>query len=170
MKFLVVLFDPGCRFCVAAKAWLKNQEAYVPLTFVPVGSEIAEAQFPELKTEDLLQSLTVVSDEGGVYQGTDAYIMVLYALKSTREWASYLARPRLKPYAHKAFEMITQNRHRLGHWLGQDGEKALVETLRHRREPVCSASGLRAVSVKLSPSCSEDAPLSPRMGYKPRTL
>ena len=112
-KALYVLFDQECALCQRCRRWLMRQEAYIELRFIPLQSPEVALRFPGLREWpdlDLREKLVVISDEGLVYQGQDAWIMCLYALKHYREWAQRLAHPALQPFARRVCQTISRNR------------------------------------------------------------
>ena len=87
-KALYVLFDQECALCQRCRQWLMRQEAFIELRFIPLQSPEVARRFPGLREWpdlDLREKLVVISDEGPVYQGQNAWIMCLYALKHYRE-------------------------------------------------------------------------------------
>jgi len=112
MNELTILYDANCEFCRRVAAWLGREPAYLRLRFVAQQSEQAERLFPGVLDPRAPVELVVVSDEGGVYRDTNAYLMCLYALRRYRSWSFRLASPALKPLARNAFEMLS--RHRAG--------------------------------------------------------
>lgn len=54
--------------------------------------------------------LIVISDEGGVYRGGQAFIICLYALENYREISEDLATPAMLPWARRGFELLSKNR------------------------------------------------------------
>jgi predicted DCC family thiol-disulfide oxidoreductase YuxK len=125
----MVLYDAGCGFCVRCRRWLQMQRALVPLEFIPAATPEARSRFPRLRHPDPPEELVIVDDEGGVYRGADAWIIVLYALEEYREWSLRLARPVLRPLARAAFEWLSRNRKGLSRQLGLASEAHVVETL-----------------------------------------
>jgi len=92
VRGLAVLYDRHCPLCRRIKDWLLDEPTYFPLELVPAGSLEAEVRWPHLDPFETLAELTAVDDEGGVYRGEDAYLLVLYALVDYRAWALSLAR------------------------------------------------------------------------------
>ncbi len=110
MRNLFVLFDPNCGFCRRCKVWLQSQRQIIPLTFLEANSDDARRFFPALNHVQTLGELTVVSDSGGVYHGTKAWLICLWALNEYRGWSNTLASPELMPVAQKFITMISNNR------------------------------------------------------------
>lgn len=113
MRELTVLFDPQCGLCRRAQAWLISKPKYVELVFVPASSDEARRRYPQLDHSLTLADLTVISDQGAVYNGPKAWLMCLWALREYREWALRLSSPELLPTAKRVISMISQNRYQL---------------------------------------------------------
>jgi predicted DCC family thiol-disulfide oxidoreductase YuxK len=111
---LTVLYDERCNLCQRARRWLDRQPKYVPLDFVPAGSEEARRRFPGLDHAATLMDLTVVAAGGEVYRGAKAWVMCLWALKEHRETALRLAAPQLMPIARQTIDWLSRNRFRIG--------------------------------------------------------
>jgi predicted DCC family thiol-disulfide oxidoreductase YuxK len=138
MRRLYILYDPRCGLCSWARRWLARQPAYLELTFIPAGSELAVQLFPGLTRPGEAEELVVISDDGGVYRDSSAWIMSLYALEGHREWALRLAHPLLLPLARQAFSLISRERRRISRWLDLASEVEIAETLRRVNEPACA--------------------------------
>jgi predicted DCC family thiol-disulfide oxidoreductase YuxK len=141
MQRLFILYDARCGLCSWARRWLARQPAYLEMTFVPAGSEMALRLFPGLRHGDQVEELVVISDDGAVYRDSRAWIMCLYALEDYREWAIRLAHPVLAPLARQAFALISRQRRRISHWLELASEAEIAETLRHVEAPACTIGG-----------------------------
>src|SRR5262245_5538721 len=138
MNKLTVLYDANCGFCVRCRWWLINQPKYVEMDFCPAGSPEALERFPELAAAGTVDELLVVDDEGGVYRGTQAWLMCLWALVEYRETADWLSQPALMPLARGAFAMVSSNRKTLSGWLGLEPETQMLEELRQAEPPRCA--------------------------------
>lgn len=110
IRNLFVLFDGNCQMCRYCKDWLKTQRQVVALTFIEAGTLDARKLFPDLDHQKTLAELTVVADDGCFYQGTKAWLLVLWALADYRSWARTLASPEMMPIARKFITMISSNR------------------------------------------------------------
>ncbi len=120
MKRLYVLYDQDCALCLRCGRWLMRQRAYIELSFIPLQSPEIARRFPGLREWpqlDLCEKLVVISDEGAVYQGQNAWIMCLYALRDYREWAQRLAHPALFPFARRVCELVSSRRYVLSRFL-----------------------------------------------------
>lgn len=87
VQSLTVLFDPNCRVCRASKAWLDHHRKVVPLRLLPVGGREAVRMFPALDMDECSKEITVITDQGFVYRGDDAFVMCLWAVRRTRSLA-----------------------------------------------------------------------------------
>jgi predicted DCC family thiol-disulfide oxidoreductase YuxK len=115
---LTVLYDPTCGLCRRAHEWLAEQQKLVEMVFVPVKSEEARRRFPQLNHNLTTRDLTVISDQGAVYFGPKAWLMVLWALCQYREWAYRLASPQLLPTTRRVVSLISQNRYHISRAAG----------------------------------------------------
>jgi len=141
MRRLYVLYDARCGLCSWARRWVKGQPAFLELVFLASDSVEAKRRFPGLAGSD---ELVVVSDEGGIYRGGDAWIMCLYALEDYREWSLRLALPAYQPMARQAFALVSRSRASVTRWLGLLPDAELADTLARVEAPACevAASGL----------------------------
>jgi predicted DCC family thiol-disulfide oxidoreductase YuxK len=119
MLSLTVLYDPECGLCRRAHEWLAEQSKIVELNFVPCASEEARKRYPQLNHDLTKKDLTVVGDENGaVYFGPKAWLMVLWALARYRDWSYRLATPELLPTTKRVVSLISQNRYQIGRAAG----------------------------------------------------
>jgi predicted DCC family thiol-disulfide oxidoreductase YuxK len=130
VRTLTVLYDARCGLCSNARGWLVGQRQLVPLQMVAAGSEEARRRFPTLAAEEPAE-LVVVSDEGDVYRGSNAWIVCLWALEPYRDWSFRLARPMLLPLARHAFEWVSTRRHSLSRALRLMSDQELVREVSH---------------------------------------
>ena len=110
---LTVLYDPDCGLCRRVHEWLVDQPKLVELHLVPIKSGEARRRFPELNHELTASDLTVISDQGAVYFGPKAWLMVLWALSGYREWSYRLASPELLPTTKRVVSLISRNRYQI---------------------------------------------------------
>jgi len=113
MRELTVLYDPNCGLCKRAQAWLMSKPKYLELVFVPATSDEARYRYPQLNHAMTLTDLTVISDQGAVYFGSKAWLMVLWALCRYREWSYRLATPELLPTTRRVVSLISEHRYQL---------------------------------------------------------
>ena len=118
MSTLTVLYDPHCGLCRRVHEWLEEQPKLVPLLLIPVKSDEALSRFPMLDHEPTANDLTVISDEGAVYFGPKAWLMVLWALCRYREWSYRLASPELLPTTRRVVSLISERRYQISRAAG----------------------------------------------------
>ena len=110
MRSLTVLYDPTCKLCRKAAAWLHDQETYVTLNLVPAGSPAARAAFPTIDHEATRNQLTVVGDGGEVYYDERGWLMCLWALRKYRPMAVRFAQPGMLPKAKRFVLWVSRHR------------------------------------------------------------
>jgi len=137
MKRLYVLYDPNCGLCTRIKFWLVRQPAYVAIHPIPAGSPQAARLFPALPNSRKSEELVVISDNGGVYFGDNAWIMCLYALREYRATAKRLSSPMLRPLARQAFTFVSRYRHSISRQLGMMPEAQMRTMLKDVIAPRC---------------------------------
>jgi predicted DCC family thiol-disulfide oxidoreductase YuxK len=118
MSRLTVLYDPLCGLCRRAHGWLAEQPKLIELIFVPCASDEAKKRYPQLDHALTQKDLTVVSDQGAVYFGPKAWLMVLWALTRYREWSYRLSAPDLLPTTRRVVSVISQNRYQISRAAG----------------------------------------------------
>ena len=117
MKSLTILYDDHCGICSRLRAWLENQATYVPLQFMPLHSPALPQMFPGVSSFHPDEKLVVIADDGHLWQGDSAWIMLLWSLESGREWSLKLASPTLRPLARRVVAAVSQNRLKLSSWM-----------------------------------------------------
>jgi len=135
MNKLTVLYDASCGFCVKCRWWIAGQEKLLDVEMLPSGGPDAKARYPELLA--VKEELLAVDDEGGVYRGTAAWLMCLWALADYREWAERLSSPALMPLARGAFAVLSAGRKKISKWFSIASEEELAEELRRAEPPRC---------------------------------
>lgn len=101
---LTVYFDGECSFCCRVARWLDAQPKLVPLGCVAAQSGAARGC--SLSLAEMLEKVTVTASDGALYRGTDAWIIVLWALRRYRRWSLRFATPRWRPAAERLFATI----------------------------------------------------------------
>jgi predicted DCC family thiol-disulfide oxidoreductase YuxK len=120
---------------------MEEQRPLLHLEFLAAGGVHARTRFPNLDSSTTPEELVVVDDEGGVYRGSEAWILCLYALEDYREWSYRLASPKLRPLARAAFAWVSTNRHALSRWMRSAAEPELAAFLAPQPEPPCEGEG-----------------------------
>jgi predicted DCC family thiol-disulfide oxidoreductase YuxK len=136
-----VLYDAQCALCRRLRVWLDRQPAFVALRFVPFQTENFDERFPGIAELRPDRELIVLSDDGLVWQGSDAWIVCLWALREWREFAQRLANPLLRPLAKKMGRLVSENRHGISQWLRLRSDDELAEALDQIQTPPCEEGG-----------------------------
>lgn len=102
VRRLTVLYDADCRLCSFVRGWLGRQRQLVPLDLVPACSPEARGRYPELDHASTLSRITVIGDQGQLYTGDAAWIVVLWALAEYRPTAHRFSSPVGAPLARAA--------------------------------------------------------------------
>jgi len=137
MQALTVLYDQHCELCCRCRDWLQRQPAFVELRFTPLQSPQLERRYPGLSAFRPEQEILVISDEGAVYRGGEAWIMCLWATQTYREWALRLATPLLFPLVKRFCSLVSSNRLSLSRLLTQRDPEALARSIEAHAEVFC---------------------------------
>ena len=144
MKTLHILYDVDCAFCVRCRNWLAAEPAFIPLNFIPKHLPEVKEWFPGIEAYQTDGELVAVSDDGAVYQGPNAFIICLYALKEYRAWSLRLAQPALLPFARKAMELLSDHRQVISRWMGKQDDQQLAQTLKLNMPLECESGKCNA--------------------------
>ena len=117
MKWLAVLYDDECGICSRIRRWLEKQPTFVALRLIPLHSFEMMAAFPGIESFAPEEKLVVIADDGSVWRGDSAWIMLLWTLESGRELSLKLSSPALRPLAKKIVTAVSTNRLKLSGWL-----------------------------------------------------
>ncbi len=144
---LTILYDANCSLCRRCKAWLLTQKAFVKMDFVAQISDEAGRRFPRLVTKinaaGAPDELVVVANDGRVWRGNGAWIMILWALREYRPLSVRLAKkPAMHALARRAFAFLSHNRQVVGKFLAESPTDAL---LREMKTPAGEAFEKRAM-------------------------
>jgi predicted DCC family thiol-disulfide oxidoreductase YuxK len=96
MGSLTVYYDGRCGLCCATRDWIARQKQLVKVQCLPATEPGAE--------------LTVISDDGRIWEGDEAWIVVLWALRDYRHWSHHLSRPSMRPVARAMFAKLSEYR------------------------------------------------------------
>jgi len=138
MKSLTVFYDPHCGLCREFKLWLEAQSAYVWLELMAYDAPEVEHIFPGLDALHPAKEIIVLADDGRWWQGGDAWLTCLWALREYREWAFRLNTPLLRPVVRKACYMISQRRANLSAFLRLRSEAEVAEAITEGELPAGS--------------------------------
>lgn len=118
MPTLTLLYDPACGLCRRVHGWLAEQPKLVELKMIPIKTDAARRRYPALNHELTSEDLTVISDQGAVYFGPKAWLMVLWALCRYRDWSYRLAAPELLPTTRRVVSLISEHRYQISRVAG----------------------------------------------------
>jgi predicted DCC family thiol-disulfide oxidoreductase YuxK len=118
MSTLTLLYDPACGLCRRVQGWLAEQPKLIELKVIPIKTDAARRRYPQLNHELTAEDLTVVSEQGAVYFGPKAWLMVLWSLCRYREWSYRLASPELLPTTRRVVSLVSQHRYQISHAAG----------------------------------------------------
>jgi predicted DCC family thiol-disulfide oxidoreductase YuxK len=108
---LTVLYDEGCPMCRQLRAWLASQRVVVRLELVAAASPEARWRYPWLDHERTKTVLTVITQDGALFESERAWVVCAWALPKWQPIAENLGtRPRLA-LVRAASRLV--NRHRL---------------------------------------------------------
>jgi predicted DCC family thiol-disulfide oxidoreductase YuxK len=161
---LYVLYDDRCGLCRWCRRWVEGQPKFIEVVFVSAWSDKARALFPGLSLDDPPEELLAVSDEGGVYRGGSAWVMVLYCLTEYREWSLRLASTVLLPLARQAFDLLSKHRGVVSSVLHlANDDETIGEALRLVRQAACDLSSTTATAPDLQgpPTGANGSPAVP---------
>jgi predicted DCC family thiol-disulfide oxidoreductase YuxK len=133
MRKLFVLYDPDCGLCEAIRGWMLDQRSSLQIEIIASGSARSRLLFPAIESEP--DELVVVDDDGTVYRGDSAFIICLYALDAYRAWAYRLSSPILRPFARRAFEMLSKNRKKISDLLALANDEVIAHELDRGSHP-----------------------------------
>jgi predicted DCC family thiol-disulfide oxidoreductase YuxK len=112
-RSLTALYDERCPLCRRLKAWLAEQPTLAPVSFVAAGSAAARARFPELDHERTTVVLTVVADDGAVYEGERAWLVCAWSLPGWQPVTEHLGTGLRLRLVRVAARAVDGYRHRL---------------------------------------------------------
>jgi predicted DCC family thiol-disulfide oxidoreductase YuxK len=107
---ITVLYDETCNVCRRARRWLEVQPQLVPLVFVAAASAEAKRKFPDLDHPTTLRKITVVADDGRVFEEERAWLVCLWALQGWRPTAIRFSEPGKEKYVLTATRMAERLR------------------------------------------------------------
>ena len=129
MKALTVFYDSNCGICSRLRRWLATEPAHVHLELLPYDCQEAERRCPGLRARGADHELIVMSDDGRLWQGAEAWVTCLWALKRWRKWSLRLAKPALLPLARQMCHLISSNRLTLSKLAGVKGDAVLAQEI-----------------------------------------
>jgi predicted DCC family thiol-disulfide oxidoreductase YuxK len=123
---LTVFYDPRCGVCSRFREWFVAQALWIPVRFVGYQEPVAEVLMPGLGDLDPGKECIVLADDGHWWQGSDSWLVCLWATREYRLWSSRLAAPLFRPILIKIVDLISSNRLRISRVLKMTSDKELA--------------------------------------------
>lgn len=117
MNHLTIYYDGHCSLCCRIRNWLSTEPQIVQLRFIDRWSNRTQSPFAGQVTQFAGDDLVAVADDGRVWWGDDAWLMVLYALDDFRAWSFRLADPGYRPFLRQMVHLLSKHRIGLGRWM-----------------------------------------------------
>src|SRR3954470_20577254 len=128
---LTVLYDERCPLCRKLRAWLGRQATNLPIEFVASASPEARRRFPTLDHARTTTVLTVVAQNGAVYEGERAWLVCAWALPRWQPVAEHFGsrlRLRLVRFAARGVDGYRHRLIRATYGDGCDGDCRVTAT------------------------------------------
>lgn len=129
MNVLTVFYDADCGICSAFRRWMGKEPAHVALRFLPYDSAEAARLCPDLLARGGDREIIVMADDGRLWQGAEAWVTCLWALRRWRGWARRLASPALLPLAARICRLVSTNRLTFSRLLNLHGDHELARAV-----------------------------------------
>ena len=126
MKKLTVFYDANCGVCTSFRRWVNGEPAYLVLEFLPYNCRRASEICPDLLKRGADREVIVMADDGRLWQGAEAWVTCLWALRRWRGWSKRLAKAVLLPFAEKLCKLVSSNRLTLSRLLHLRSDRELV--------------------------------------------
>ena len=108
---LTVLYDQRCPLCQRLREWLGAQATLVPIEFVAAASAEAVARYPGLDHIRTTTVLTVVTQEGAVYEAERAWLVCAWALPAWQAAAEHFGTQRRLVLVKAVARLVDRHRH-----------------------------------------------------------
>ena len=115
-----LIYDGHCRMCVTAKGGLERLSQGDPVRLIPYQSDEAKQLLGLQYREGRPEAAFLVTAEGRISSGLDAFLPLLPGLKGGRFLAKLLALPILKPVGYCIYRWVARHRYRLFGEVSQD--------------------------------------------------
>ncbi len=110
MKSLLVFYDADCGICTRFRRWVEGEPAHLAIRFLDYKSGEAQELCPDLLELGADRQIIVMADDGRLWQGAEAWVTCLWALRKWRGWSKRLGSPALLPIADRVCQLISSNR------------------------------------------------------------
>ena len=107
-------YDAQCGMCTKARNRLSAEPTHLDVEFVALQSDTAkELLGTHYDEKQLRKEIHVLADNGDLWVGADAWILLLWATCRWRSLATTLSNPVFKPVVKKVVSLISENRFRI---------------------------------------------------------
>jgi len=111
MNKMIIIFDGQCKLCNGSIDWIRKRALPARFEFVPCQSAQRKKRFPEIKTEDCLNTMQLILPDKSILAGADAIPEILTGLKGWR-WLEKCLRVRLiKKNSPLVYSLIAKYRY-----------------------------------------------------------
>lgn len=137
MKILTIFYDARCGLCSTFRRWMEGQELRVPVEFLDYESDEARSRFPSLPEYGPEREIVVLSDDGCVWQGEEAWLICLGLTMAYEAWGDRMSSPVLRPVLRKFVRLVSENRYGLSKIIRLRSDVDLARRLDVMDEPGC---------------------------------
>lgn len=127
-----VLYDDQCEICQAGVAWLKFLDRRGRLECLPIEPDRLKSIHPDLKLEDCLQELNVVTPEGTILAGWNAVASLARLFPVTWIFGALGSIPPFYWACRAAYRFVARNRYALSKCRGGSCRIANPEDVRRK--------------------------------------
>jgi predicted DCC family thiol-disulfide oxidoreductase YuxK len=110
----VLLYDGDCAFCRTWVARLARCDGAGRIDCVPADQRDRISGLPQLDAADLNRAVHLVTADGTVYRGADAFARVVDYFPRWRLLGPLLRLPGVRWASHRVYSAIAARRHRFG--------------------------------------------------------
>lgn len=121
-----VIYDGRCRICTASADRIRRLDVRGELALLSLHEPAVAARFPEIRREDVLESMHVVLPDGAVRRGADAVREVLRHLPRARWLGILWLVPGFSWLARHGYSWVARNRYRFDRTIACDGDVCRV--------------------------------------------
>lgn len=115
LETVTVLYDGECGLCAGLKQHFEKEPTWVRLEFLAFQDPTVAERFPGVEAYEPSRQLVVIDDLKNVYQGDNAWIMVLYATRRYWPLAMDLGQSGLRSLARSLCLWVSRHRKTLSH-------------------------------------------------------
>ena len=108
-----LIYDGRCRMCVTAKSGLERLSQGHDVRMIPYQSEEAKRLLGLHYHEGRPEAAFLVTAEGRISSGLDAFLPMLPGLRGGRLLAKLFALPMVKPVGYRLYRWVARHRYRL---------------------------------------------------------